>query len=53
MLTDIESGNLPKNFVGIQIVMPEVYGINTNPTSTQQSLTPTLSQGEREQIDFS
>ncbi|PIE84889.1 hypothetical protein CSA08_04855, partial [Candidatus Gracilibacteria bacterium] len=28
MMSDIESGNLPESFLGIKIIIPEVFGIN-------------------------
>lgn len=36
MLEDIESGILPETFIGIKIVLPEVYGINTSPQPSPQ-----------------
>jgi len=29
MLEDIESGILPENFLGVEIVLPEVFGISS------------------------
>jgi hypothetical protein len=31
MLQDVEEGILPETFVGIEIVLPEVFGIGNNP----------------------
>lgn len=40
MLEDIESGILPESFIGMQIVLPEVYTIEESSLSPNNSLRP-------------
>jgi len=44
MLEDIESGNLPENFFGVEIIFPEVFSITNNPLRPSDT-SPSL-QGE-------
>gem|GEM_PF-1457389 len=49
MLDDIKNGNIPESFLGIEIVTPEVFGINTLSAESSKTLSPesSLPDGEK------
>ncbi len=46
MLEDIEKGILPESFIGIQIILPEVYSLFSQNSSLQSKNTSSLIEGE-------